>query len=392
MNNNVFALPLNRVPGSIEWSDKIRANCKHAVQNIEQTSFELGGWLEQIFNQKDTEGAPVWKGWGYETFEAYVERELNTSARSGERMRKIWRTITDLSEGEGALDFETRERLLELGSSRLNHLVRVLTKENALEWINWCTRGDVSVRDLEQKVIQQIERETFRQRQLLLQSQGQNVVPLEGAQQPQEGALLPPGVSFDGDFDKSLLEGGLDESGQPLPSLGDRLIGGFPEGTAANDRPTTLSAPASGDALPKEKLITRKIQMDEGTLGVMNQAIKTIQKATGFRGDGYALGLICLSYLGTVDYDRKGVSPAQAMAMVLQQMERSMGLRLVAIDPKNSTLVYGQTSLQLLASKLNQIETALEAFAPAADPSLRTPEDSRAIEAFAPTMPEGEAL
>ena len=75
---------------------------------------------------------PLFVAWGFTTFEKYVNEELGFSIRKAQSLRLIWfRLEVELKE----LDEGLRARLLKLGWTKVRELTRILSLENAAEWV-----------------------------------------------------------------------------------------------------------------------------------------------------------------------------------------------------------------------------------------------------------------
>lgn len=132
------------------WANRIRHRAKELVTDLEHGYMELAEILYRVYdtpkgNQKH--GPPLFVGWGYKTFEDYVNQELGFAVRKAQRLRLIWHRLeVELS----ALDSEVRQRIVKLGWTKVREIVNVLTIENALEWVEKAER--MSSRDLEEEV------------------------------------------------------------------------------------------------------------------------------------------------------------------------------------------------------------------------------------------------
>lgn len=129
--------------------NKLRRETLELVRRIDRDYIELGRRLWQIVNdpgERDGEVTKdIYKSWRnpstgrcFETFQEYVQEELGLHPRKAYRLRAVYRRLfVDLDE----LSNELRTRITDLGFGRVRELIRVLTVDNAEEWVaraeNW---------------------------------------------------------------------------------------------------------------------------------------------------------------------------------------------------------------------------------------------------------------
>jgi len=139
---------------SLAWEKKIRKKAQELVQSLESGYMELAEILYNVFDKtrggKPT-GDPLYKAWGYDTFAEYVDAELGIGVRKAQRLRYIWfRLEVELSD----LDAKLKDRVIALGWSKARELVRMLTLQNAVEWIDKAEK--LSFVELEEAVRQHL--------------------------------------------------------------------------------------------------------------------------------------------------------------------------------------------------------------------------------------------
>lgn len=84
----------------------------------------------------------------------------------------------------------------------------------------------------------------------------------------------------------------------------------------------------------------------EAQAGTVRTALKEAEKVSGSDKKSHNLDLICSEFLATNDFHQ--ATPAQRQQH-LANLERSLGLRLVAVDPETGGVIYGIKTLQFLA-------------------------------------------
>jgi hypothetical protein len=97
---------------------------------------ELG---ELLYTVHDTpvDGNPnnpsVCVSWGYSGFADWATKELSLHRRKAERLRRIWWELEVRLAGQ--LSTAIKQRIVELGWSKVREIVRVLSGENAEQWV-----------------------------------------------------------------------------------------------------------------------------------------------------------------------------------------------------------------------------------------------------------------
>lgn len=126
----------NKSPiGSEEWSDKLRRKARDLAGRINRDYMDLGEILYTVWDTPvdgDRQKPPIYTSWGYESFSDYAEQELNLNRRTAEHLRRIYYVLEVELRG---LDPLLRRKFIGLGRSKARELVRVLTMQNARDWI-----------------------------------------------------------------------------------------------------------------------------------------------------------------------------------------------------------------------------------------------------------------
>ncbi len=142
--NETSAVEKDGVPhavGSKSWASKLRVKARQLARESDLIFMELGKVLYFIWDTPDSpdkpgsSSDPLYARWGFESFAEYVEKELGMDRRRAQRLRKIWYALEVDCNG---IDDKLKQDLVEMGSTKLRELSRVLTAENAQEWYDTC--------------------------------------------------------------------------------------------------------------------------------------------------------------------------------------------------------------------------------------------------------------
>jgi hypothetical protein len=151
----------NAKEGGEVWANKIRTRAKQLSGQLETGYMELARLLYNVCDTKSTEPPfdPIYKTWGYNSFENYAEEELGINEGKAKALRRAWfRLEVELA----SMDPADKKAIIALGWSKVNQLVKVLTPQNAKEWAeraageNYATMC-VSVRTYQQNVAKALQ-------------------------------------------------------------------------------------------------------------------------------------------------------------------------------------------------------------------------------------------
>ena len=122
--------------GSADWGRRVRRKARDYATKVEEGYMELARLLYTIYDAPmdgDPEKGPIYRSWGFESFDEYVRQDLNIEPKRAQRLRRIWyRLEVDLG---NRLNESIKSRLVALGFSKVRELVRVINQHNAEEWI-----------------------------------------------------------------------------------------------------------------------------------------------------------------------------------------------------------------------------------------------------------------
>lgn len=275
------------LPGSEVWGEKIRKRARSLVKSINQGYMELAEILHTVWATPingEAHNACVTVAWGYEGYVEWAEEELGLHKRKAERLKAIWHHLNVILEGK--LDRKTRKRIISLGWTKVRELIRVMTADNAEQWVEMAENLNYN------ELCEVIRR----------------------ALEDQEKSALANAVGMSEDDDEF-------KGADPPADLEHFKEVSFmlaPEQKAnielALERANQLAGSSDPQRPPKR---------------------------------GHLLDLICTDFLATNDF-RKADDPHRHL-IFLAKFERLMGKRLVVIDGDNWVIEYGMDALSKVA-------------------------------------------
>lgn len=299
--------------GSKSWAARLRSKAKQLVKQSDEIFMELGKILYIIWDTPDDGtvlGKPLYQKWGYESFNDYVETELDLDYRKAQRLKRIWYTL-DVTCRD--IDPALKTKLIALGTTRLRDLSRVITPENAADWYE-------QVKDLTAV-------ETANLVQATISGKAPHLRFAEAESEAEVAEARSNGVSA--------------ESSPVGPSSGVR----------AEVRTPTVSPPESDFENENEAPYNENFKLYPSQQRNLKDALEAarILSNSPKAKKGHCLDLICMDFLATNDIATK--DPERTRETYLNKMEKRLGIRLVAIDTRSGDIVYGLESLEALARK-----------------------------------------
>lgn len=274
--------------GTTQWSKRIRKKAKELVRGVELGYVELAEILYDVYDTP-VENDPQ-RG---PVFKAWGYESFANYAEHelGLRRRKAeyLRSIGyKLKVDLKDLDPQVKQNLCALGWTKLRVLTRVLNLKNAVDWIAMADR--VSYPELEEAV-----------KKYILQKQ-------EKAKQKKD------------------------------------LAAAVNAGMAGN------SSDEEEDELPEtEEHHWEHFMLKNDQIEPVRQALERAQELSKSEMKSHNLSLICTDFVANNSFHKKG-DPGN-VTRYLAKMEELLGVKLVAIDPKDTKVVYGLENLQQLAKE-----------------------------------------
>ena len=237
--------------------------------------------------------------WGYKSIGEFAEKELSLHEKKAQRLVRIfYRVHVELN---GFDNPALKQRFIRIGWSKARELVRVLTKENAEQWITAAEGWNYAT------TLAHVQREVQRQQEEAIQK---------------------------------------DIARQPDP-------------VAESNRLTSEGAISSKRLFESEeqlKWVNKVFALESTQAETVNLALKRAQDLAGNlkKTPGTLLSLICLDFLSGADWSGNDLP---SKLRFLAKIEQAIGLRLVVVDDADD-VVFGMRALESAAMKLR--ETALE--------------------------------
>lgn len=280
--------------GSKAWQTRIRNRAKALSDQVEMGYLELGEILYRIFDAPvdgDPRNGSVLSKWGYKTIGEYAERELGLNEKKAQRLMRIfYRVEVELNGFDGNTDL--KRRFTRLGWSKAKDLLRILTKENAAEWVGNAEKWNYAT------TLERIRMEVQRRQNETIQN-----------------------------------------------DLAKR-----PDPVAASN--TLVDAPMRRDD-DDLQWVNKNFRLESSQAETVNLALKRAQDLAGNlkKSPSSLLSLICLEFLSNADW--KGGDLESKLRFLSRIEENLGGLRLVVVDDTDD-VVYGLRALQSAALKMRE--------------------------------------
>lgn len=295
--------------GSKAWQGRIRHRAKVLAEQVETGYLELGEILYRIYDAP-LDGLPhggsVLRKWGYQNIGEYAEKELNLHYKKAQRLLRIfYRVEVELN---GFDNPELKKRFIRLGWSKARELVRILTKENAEEWI---TRAEAMNYTTTLEVVKR-------------------------AAQIDEAKRIKADIAKQPDP--------IEESNRVSEELPDAPVSAAPTARPVGDYGDTESG-----AFIDRKWVSKVFQLEATQAETVNLALKRAQDLAGNirKSPSTLLSLICLDFLSSADWRGNDLD---SKLRFLAKIEKSLGLRMVVVDDTDQ-VVYGLGALQAAAQQ-----------------------------------------
>jgi hypothetical protein len=275
--------------GSKAWATKVRRRAKELAQVLDSGYMELARILYQVYDTP-AEGDPrrlaIYTAWGYDTFKDYAEQELGLHPKKAERLRRIWFVLEVQMKD---LDPALKQRIVNLGFSKVRELIKILTARNAEALI--------------------AEAESIGYKQL------ESMVSDERRRQGVEEAVLGAERAED---DAAEGEGEEDEGDAPIPPEHEE----------------------------EESTTRENFDLFPAQLANVRLALQRAAELCHSNKKGHQLDLICTDFIATND---SMAGDMDKRLRYIAKIERTLGLKLIAVDPEARDIIYGIESLKLVA-------------------------------------------
>jgi hypothetical protein len=290
--------------GGDTWADKVRKEAKDLAGRVDTEYINLARLLYEIYDTPvggDEKNGPIWTQWGYKSFAEYVQEELGIHKKRAQRLKKIWERLEGLrSEG---MDEGVRDRLVQLGFSKIRELVRVVTPKNAEKWVG-------KAEELSYPHLTKIIRDTLDSAEKRGRAAREVTRDRETEAQSEE--------------DRVLNEGSDTVSSEEVVEMAPEVEMAPPADVTADD-------------MKRLNFMAYNDQAD-----TINQALERAEQLSGSNSKTNNLHLICVDFLATNDF---GKATASQKLRLISKLEKALGLHLVAFD-EDYEAVYGLKTLK----------------------------------------------
>ena len=136
-NNEVIVVDASEVSVEnqigIAESEKLRKQVLTLRDTIEKSYYGLGKELRRVMDGRLRDGTPVWKSWGFVSFDDYCERELGFRERKAYYLLDVFASVEN-----GPFSEEDVERLGWTKAASLAPLVKkgIITQNNVSDWLD----------------------------------------------------------------------------------------------------------------------------------------------------------------------------------------------------------------------------------------------------------------
>lgn len=282
----------SEAPGTDAWSTKVRRRAKQLSGAINRGEMELAEILWNVYDtpiEGDSNRGPVWAGWGFDSFAHYAEEELGLKRRKAERLRQIWMNV-EVRLGD-RVDRKLKKRLYNLGWTKVREIAPLLTPKNFEKWVTMAEEKTYADLTAHTKV--------FRERVAEARDRRERIRLYETVEETDEYKE-----------EEDLLD------------------------TVEHDK-------------PEMKVMVTQFGMFEEQLETVEQALKQAAQVTGSDKRSRNLSLVCLDFVAHSGINKKGSNP---VVRYMARMEKSTGIRIIAVDPETNNVVYGMSTLEQLAA------------------------------------------
>ena len=175
--------------GSRAWAGRIRHRARVLAEQVETGYLELGEILYRIYDAPvdgDAKNGSVLAKWGYSSIGEYAEKELSLHYKKAQRLLRIFYRIEVELDGLGK-NPDLKRRFIRLGWSKARELVRVLTIDNMVDWINRAETMNYTT------LVEVIKRTAAMEQARLIQADiARQPDPIAASNHIPEGLLPPP--------------------------------------------------------------------------------------------------------------------------------------------------------------------------------------------------------
>ena len=305
--------------GSRLWAQRLRSQARKISKALDTGYMDLAKILYTVWDTPvdgDKKNRAVFTLWGYDTFGEYAEGDLNIEQKQAERMRKIWGVLNV----QMKIPTSLRKQIVALGISKVRELVRVfgadpnLTKRKVEMWVKAGEKHSYTVlTGMINKAIDELK--------LLSDNKSDDDEPNDGED------VADVTVTDDDDY-------------------------GPPQGKPGEDKPKGKAPVATGSdsGLPDpDPLEFQHFPLYPEQNEMVKAALKRAEELSGSDKRGHNLTLICTDFVTTNDFFTG--KPKKTKQRMLQKIEKTLGIRLIALEESDQSVLYGQEILKEISEE-----------------------------------------
>ncbi len=328
--------------GSKAWAESKCEEARTLIKGIDSQYIHLGKLLWDLYDipvDNNPANKPAYSLFGYPKFEEFCDKELGLHYRKAYTFRSIYyRLHIELKD----MDSQLRDRIIALGWTKVRGVSRVLTLANAMSWIEYAEKHTASA--IEKKVSEHLEE--ARKKKAMEEGLGFEAAAAGAS----FGEDAPPPPTADTKKKPGKKTTATPDATAAMDPAGADLLPTFDqehqtEIDTSADEP--IFDPSIADLDPKTK---RVFWLEPGENELVQQALALSQKLSGKDTPGTNLSLICLEFTATNDSTARPNMKDEFKLVMLAQVEKLLGLELLAVDPKSGNAVYASASLKKKAA------------------------------------------
>ena len=329
--------------GSKAWAESKCEEARTLIKGIETDYIILGKHLWDLYDipvDNNPANKPAYSLFGYAKFEEFCDKELGLHYRKAYTFRLIYyRLYIELKD----MDPQLRDRIIALGWTKVRGVSRVLTLANAVSWIEYAEKHTASA--IEKKASEHIEearKKKAMEEGLGFESAAAGASFLDdsetGASEPKKKGSLKKSTATP---EPTEAEDAGGASVDLMPSFDEEHQ---TELDGSSSEP--VFDPAIADLDPKTKRVFY-LHPDENAL--VQAALDLSKKLSGKDVPATNLSLICLEFTATNDSTARQTMKEEFKLVMLAQVEKLLGLNLLAVDPKTGNAIYASAALKKMA-------------------------------------------
>lgn len=307
-------------------ANKLRQEVKDLQQTLDTGYMTLAELLYRIsfVNVAGDPPLPMFKQWGFDSFDAYVEQELGVPYKKAQTLRRIYWIIEVQNKG---MEAGLKARLVALGWSKVRELLKQATPHNLPALVaraETCSYSALTAWLREYKA--QVE-EAAKVRERVPK-------PTASAGGGEIGASSGPDYGDADDTEDTRLDAQAPARTEPF--------GDFPASGDAGGEVDPASITAE---VPRRLAFFLFPTQDE----TVRKALALAAKQTGSDKLGHQLTMICTAYLAEHEYGNSDKTEESKVAF-LEGIGETLGLDLIAVDAQGE-IVFGHKAISNLEGK-----------------------------------------